>query len=209
MAVVLNLKPAPAAARIDQRVRLHGVSWQDFEALLAMRGDNSAVRVSYLEGELELMAPSIDHENLKTRLARLLEAYAEERGIELEGFGSWTLKAEARAGGAEADECYLVGWREPMPPVPDIVIEVIWTSGGLDKLAIYRGLGVPEVWFWQDGRLCFYLLDEGAYTAGARSTRLPDLDPDLLTRCMAEPTTQTAAVRAYRQALRGAAPDGD
>ncbi|MGH8586813.1 MAG: Uma2 family endonuclease [Gammaproteobacteria bacterium] len=208
MAVALNLKPAPAA-RIDQRVCLHGVTWQDFEALLAMRGDNGAVRVSYLEGELELMAPSIDHENLKTRLARLLEAYAEERGIELEGFGSWTLKAETLKRGAEADECYLVGWREPMPPVPDIVIEVIWTSGGLDKLAIYRGLGVPEVWFWQDGGLCFYLLDEGGYTAGARSTRLPDLDPDLLTRGMAEATTQTAAVRAYRQALRGAAPGGD
>jgi Uma2 family endonuclease len=102
MAAVLNLAPA---VRIDQRVRLHGVSWQDFEALLAMRGDNGAVRVSYLEGELELMAPSIDHENLKTRLARLLEAYAEERGIELEGFGSWTLKTEALARGAEADEC--------------------------------------------------------------------------------------------------------
>ena len=89
-----------------------------------------------------------------------------------------------------------------MPPVPDIVIEVIWTSGGLDKLAIYRGLGVPEVWFWQEGGLSFYLLDEGGYTVGARSTRLPDLDPELLTRCMAEPSTQTAAVRAYRQALR-------
>ena len=173
-----------------------------------MRGDNGAVRVSYLEGELELMAPSIDHENLKKRLARLSEAYAEERGIELEGFGSWTLKAEALARGAEADECYLVGWREPMPPVPDIVIEVIWTSGGLDKLAIYRGLGVPEVWLWQEGGLCFYLLDEGGYTVGPRSTRLPDLDPELLTRCMAEPSTQTAAVRAYRQALRAAAPGG-
>ena len=95
-----------------------------------------------------------------------------------------------------------------MPPVPDIVIEVIWTSGGLDKLAIYRGLGVPEVWFWQDGGLCFYILGAGGYTANARSTRLPDLDPELFTRCMAEPSTQTAAVRAYRQALRAAAPGG-
>ncbi len=207
MAAVLNPKPAPAAARIDQRVRLHGVSWEDFEALLAVRGDDGAVRISYFQGELELMAPSIDHENLKKRVARLLEAYAEERGTELEGFGSWTLKAEAQARGAEADECYLVGLREPLPAVPDIVIEVIWTSGGLDRLAIYRGLGVPEVWFWQDGGLSFYTLGADGYTPSARSTQLPGLDPELFTRCMAEPS-QTAAVRAYRQALRAAAPGG-
>jgi len=206
MAAVLNLKPAPAA-RIDQRVCLHGVSWQDFEALLAMRGDNGAIRVSYLEGELELLAPSIDHENLKTRLARLLEAYAEERGIELEGFGSWTLKAEALPRGAEAEvlpgrlgRAHAAGARHRHRGDMDL--------GGLDQLAIYRGLGVPEVWLWQEGGLFFYLLDEGGYTVGPRSTRLPDLDPELLTRCMAEPSTQTAAVRAYRQALRAAAPGG-
>jgi hypothetical protein len=33
-----------------------------------------------------------------------------------------------------------------MPPqVPDIAIEVVWTSGGIDKLEVYRGLDVPEV----------------------------------------------------------------
>lgn len=53
-----------------------------------MRGEQSGTRVAYLHGELELMSPSIKHELLKKMLARLLEAYAEERGIELNGYGS-------------------------------------------------------------------------------------------------------------------------
>jgi len=69
----------------DQRVQLHGVRWQDYEALLAMRGESSGTRLTYLDGEVELMTPSIDHEDLRTRLGRLLFAYAEETGIELEG----------------------------------------------------------------------------------------------------------------------------
>ena len=78
--------------RMDQHIRLHNVSWRDYEALLAMRGENVGVRIAYLDGELELIAPSRDHEYLKTKLARLIEGFAEECDIELEGTGSWFLK---------------------------------------------------------------------------------------------------------------------
>jgi Uma2 family endonuclease len=99
------------------------------------------------------MTPSIDHESLKKRLARLLEIYAE-----LEGYGSWTLKEQAKRLGVEADECYVLGPSDQPRRIPDIAIEVVWTSGGLDKLEAYRRLGVPEVWFWQDGALRVFLL---------------------------------------------------
>ena len=62
------IQPVPsrlAPEHMDQRVTLHGISWADYEALLAMRGDDGGVRLTYLEGELELMAPSIDHENTR------------------------------------------------------------------------------------------------------------------------------------------------
>jgi len=67
--------------------------------------------------------------------------------VELEGYGSWTVRSEAADRGVEADECYLVGIREAEPQRPDIAIEVIRTSGGIDKLEVYRGPEVPEVWF--------------------------------------------------------------
>jgi Uma2 family endonuclease len=186
---------------IDQRVCLHDITWEGYESFLNLRGEQGGARVTYLDGELELMSPSINHELLKKTLARLLEAYAEERGIELNGYGSWTVKSAKDKLGVEADECYVVGLRDAEPTIPDIAIEVIWTSGGIDKLEVYRGLGVPEVWFWQNGALRFFLLENQAYRPAERSRLLPDLDPALIARCMTE-SSQTQAVRALRAALR-------
>jgi Uma2 family endonuclease len=188
---------------IDQRVCLHDIDWEGYESFLALRGEQGGARVTYLDGELELMSPSINHEIFKKTLARLLEAYAEERGIELNGYGSWTVKSAKDKLGVEADECYVVGLQDTEPTIPDIAIEVIWTSGGIDKLEVYRGLGVPEVWFWKNGALQFYLLQDQAYLPAARSRLLPDLDPALIARCMGE-ASQTQAVRALRAALRQA-----
>lgn len=186
---------------IDQRVCLHDIDWAGYESFLALRGEQGGTRVTYLEGELELMSPSINHELLKKTLARLVEAYAEERGIELNGYGSWTVKSAKDKLGVEADECYVVGLRDAEPTIPDIAIEVVWTPGGIDKLEVYRGLGVPEVWFWQNGALRFFLLENQAYRPAERSRLLPDLDPALIARCMTE-SSQTQAVRALRAALR-------
>jgi Uma2 family endonuclease len=190
---------------IDQRVCLHDISWEGYESFLALRGEQGGARVTYLDGELELMSPSINHELLKKTLARLLETYAEECGIELNGYGSWTVKSAGTKRGVEADECYVVGLRDAPPEIPDIAIELVWTSGGIDKLEVYRGLGIPEVWFWRNGRLQFYLLQDQAYLSSARSRLLPDLDPALIARCMGE-SSQTQAVRALRAALRESPP---
>lgn len=201
MSTTAALSSHTPTAHLDQRVQLHDIRWQDYESLLAMRGENSGTRLTYLDGELELMTPAIDHETQKTLLGRLIETYAEERDIELQGCGSWTVRTEAKTRGVEADECYVLGvWSEP-PTIPDLAVEVIWTSGGIDKLEVYRGLGVPEVWFWKDGALRIYCLEREAYVQTQRSRLLPGLDPDLIVRFMAYPS-HTRAVRGFRAALR-------
>jgi hypothetical protein len=48
--------------------------------------------LTYLEGALEIRTNSRDHETLKKLLARLLEAWADETGVELEGGGSKGLR---------------------------------------------------------------------------------------------------------------------
>lgn len=189
----------PSPDRVDQRVVLHGVSWEQYEAVLAMRGERGVPRITYLDGELELMTPSRDHETRKKLLARLVEAYAEQAGVDLDGLGSWTLNRRPEESGAEPDESYIVGDRAV--DRPDFAIEVVWTSGGLSKLEVYRRLGVPEVWLYRDGRLRFYLLAGDRYEEHPRSRVLPGLDPDLLARFLGE-TNQTRAVRAFRDALR-------
>ena len=189
----------------DQRVFLHNVSWRDYERILAIRGEGSGVRITYLQGEVELMSPSIHHEMYKKRIARLLEAYAEEHGLDLNGYGSWTVSKREQKLGVEPDECYV--WGAHRPKRPDLAIEVIWTSGGLDKLEIYRGLGVPEVWMWRDGAIEVHVLREGAgeandaYERATKSSLLPELDLDLLASFLDRPG-QTQAVREYRAALR-------
>lgn len=47
----------------------------------------------------------------------------------------------------QADQSFSLG---SVKTIPDLSIEVVVTSGGVDKLARYQALGVPEVWFWQD-----------------------------------------------------------
>ena|GEM_PF-4131787 len=61
---------------------------------------------------------------------------------------------------------------------------LVFTSGGISKLERYKALGVPEVWFWQDGLLTLYHLHNGSYERIDRS-QLPglnDLNLDLLRR---------------------------
>lgn len=194
----LSLRP-PDAAHVDHRVLLRGVSWQQYEALLASRGERSGNRMTYLRGALEIMSPSYEHEAFKKTWARLLETYAEESGIELVGCGSWTVRSESDERGLEPDECYKIGVRDVT--APDLALEVIWTSGLLDKMEVYRGLRVREVWVWRDGRIEVSVLRGDAYERAARSELLPDLDLDAIAKLVTR-ADQTTAVREYRASLR-------
>lgn len=191
--------PGEYVPTADQRIVLHSVPWTHYEAQLALRGDVSSPRISYLDGSMELMSPSKDHERVKSYIGSLIEAFAVERGIELSPYGSWTLKAAAKQAGVEPDECYLIG-TDQSRETPDLAIEVVWTSGGIDKLEAYRRLSVREVWFWKDGLLHVYVHDGDAYAPQERSAVLPELDLRLLCSLLEQPTV-TQAIKALRAAL--------
>jgi Uma2 family endonuclease len=86
---------------------------------------------------------------------------------------------------------------------PDLAIEVIWTSGGIDKLDVYRKLRVREIWFWEDGRIRVHALRGLHYEPAAESEVLPGIDLALLVSFLDRPTA-SQAIREYRAALRGA-----
>lgn len=189
-----------SAPNIDQRVILHRIPWKVFEVMLAARSDQAGVRMYYLKGELELVSPSRSHESIKKILARLLEAYADELGLEMNGYGSWTLRSAERERGAEPDECYVLGMTSK--ETPDLAIEVAWTRGGLDKLEIYRGLSVREVWIWERTTgIEIHVLRGEQYERIARSEVLPEIDLALLASFLDRPS-QSQAVRELRAALR-------
>jgi Uma2 family endonuclease len=182
----------------DQRVILDGIEWWQFESFLAIRGDRAGVRVTYLEGQLEIMSPSRSHEMLKKMIARLLETYADEKGLIFEGYGSLTMRNAAELRGIEPDECYAIGAAKESP---DLAVEVIWTHGGIDKLDVYRGLGVREVWIWKKEELKAYELRGDGYVEIALSVVIPGLAPSFL-RELLDCDTQTEAVRKLRATLR-------
>lgn len=186
----------------DQIVLLGHATWADYERLLRMRGEHSAPRIAYLEGTVEIMSPSDSHEGIKSLIGRLVEAWCDVNGIEFSPFGAWTLKKKSERRGAEPDECYLIGDYRVRPRRPDFAIEVIWTAGGLDKLEIYRKLGVPEVWIWEDGELDAYVLHRGArYERLDTSEILRGIDLPQIASFVTLSRPASRVIREYRAAL--------
>ena len=85
----------------------------------------------------------------------------------------------------EPDESYYIGSRKEHP---DLAVEVTITSGSTNKLAKYLRLCIPEVWFWENNRLSVYGLREDNYEQISRSELLPELDLELLVRCVLMPS---------------------
>jgi Uma2 family endonuclease len=199
MSVATAIPPGEIVGTADQRVLLHGVPWSHFEAILALRGDASVPRMAYLAGVLELMTPSRNHESIKKTIARLIELYAVRTGVRLSGYGGWTLRNAPKEAGIEPDECYILG--DPrLKTVPDLALEVIWTSGGLEKLELYRRIGVGEVWQWRDGRIVVHRFEGGGCVEAERSGLFPDLDLQRIAR-LAEYEDQHDAVLELQAAL--------
>lgn len=195
----LNAHPELLSDQADQQYTMTGVSWQAYEALLSDLGDDfPGLRVHYLDGTLEIAMPGRQHEVVKDNIGRLLGIYFEETRTRFYGLGSTTFKAEAKRRGAEPDVSFCIGTDKEFP---DIAIEVVQTSGGVNKLEIYQGLSVVEIWFWQDDQFTVYRLQGERYEQRERSEFLPALDLSLLATYVMYPEPLDAVIE-FRQALR-------
>jgi Uma2 family endonuclease len=74
-----------------------GVTWQDYEDLLAELGPGYSVRIFYDEGRMEIMAPTPAHERAKNMLIALVYALSDELEIDLEPLGSTTFRSKVKA----------------------------------------------------------------------------------------------------------------
>ncbi|MGB8698340.1 MAG: Uma2 family endonuclease [Thermosynechococcaceae cyanobacterium] len=183
--------------KIDYPILIDGMTWREFkvaEQLLTRPG----LRLSFLDGILELRKmPGRSHETIKGRIGALLELYLEFAGIDFTPTESMTLESEAGLVKREADKSYELGRDRDQP---DLVIEVVITSGGIDKLNAYQRLQIPEVWFWENNTLSIYVLRADRYDAIRQSTLLPNLDLGAFTSCI-RMDSHTQALREFRQTL--------
>ncbi|NEN95181.1 MAG: Uma2 family endonuclease, partial [Moorea sp. SIO3I7] len=151
-------------------------------------------------GIIEILMPGREHEIFASIIGYLITTFLTEKGIFFQPTRSMTQEKEGVAS-AQADESYCIG---SVKPIPDLSIEVVFSSGGISKLERYQALGVPEVWFWEDGLLKLYHLTDGSYVPIERSLLpgLSELDLDWFRRCvlMAE-TDAGEAIRAFRRQI--------
>ena len=176
----------------EQRFVLPGChSWQEFKAIQALMAEIPGLRISYLDGCVELMTIGEPHENIKSVLAILLEVYFFEMQINFIPVGSATREDETKGASFEPDESYYIGKKKEHP---DLAIEVVITSGGINKLERYKRFNITEVWFWENNQLSLYQLRENNYESISRSTLLPNLDLDLLVRCVLMPSILEARI---------------
>src|SRR6266446_5448538 len=153
------LRPEPTADGFESEERLVicGVSWERYLALdKALGDDRPGPRFYYLDGDLEIMTTSNEHERIKKWIGDLLADYFFEAGIEIVPRGQATMRLALKEAGAEPDESWCIAEEKEFP---DLVLEIALTSGGVSKLEIYRRFRVPEVWFWRRNKLEMFALD--------------------------------------------------
>lgn len=182
----------------EKLVTLPNITWEQFKGIESQLENNRAVRLTYLKGVLEIVSPIGEkHEEVKSTLGLLLEAYMREKDIRFYTRGGFTLESPGYASGTP-DESYSIG---SCQDTPDIVIEVIVTSGTINRRELYKPKRVPEVWFWKADQLKIFHLESGEYVEVSRSTFLPDLDPALLLRYLRMPD-QYDAINKFIQTIR-------
>lgn len=83
-----------------------------------------------------------------------------------------------------------------------MAIEIVFSSGGIDKLEAYKRLKIPELWFWEDGLLeVYHLRGEGDglhYEKISSSEEVQGIDLDLLLRCM-NMVNHVDAIKTFQQ----------
>ncbi len=170
----------------EQRLLLPGYyTWEQFEAIESLMANSSGLRITYFDGWMEFMTLGEAHETISCILNFLLQLYFCEMGIEYIPVGRATRRDRARDVSFEPDESYYIGSRKEHP---DLAVEVTMTSGSTNKLAKYLRLRIPEVWFWENNQLAVYGLREDNYEQVSRSELLPELDLELLVRCVLMPS---------------------
>jgi Uma2 family endonuclease len=186
--------------KTEQNVKLPShFTWQEFRLMQSLFKERRSIKLTYLDGHLELMTISEQHELIKSLLSFFIQYYLMTHEIEYTPVGSATRESEEKAVSFEPDESYYIGTAGMQP---NLAIEVIISSGNLSKLEKYRRLQIQEVWFWENDTISIYYLcdTEKIYQSVSHSQLLPNLEIDLLVHCLKMPS-RLEAMKAFQEKL--------
>jgi len=187
---VLNLPlNSDRAKRADQILTLNNMSWSDYEQLLVT---DIGYKTSYWHGVITIVSPSKNHERIAEIINGLIKTYCRKYNLIYFPMGSTTIKNPPLAG-KEPDHSFAF---EIDKSIPDLAIEVTYTSGSITDLEKYQSLGVKEVWLWrmetlpfrelvphsrwQNNKITFYQLVDSKYLETQNSICLPKISSNFL-----------------------------
>ena len=194
----------------ETRVLLENITWQTFKTMLAEMGSERANKISYRQGNIEVMTPLKPHENSNRLIEVFVGVLCEELGLEVNRVGSLTLTRDDLEYGAEPDSSYyiqnelLVREKENIDlafdPPPDLVLEVEYSRPKIDKFKLYAAMGIPEFWRYNGTTLRVYILANGQYSETQTSPTFAVIPIKEIPRFIEESKKigQIAVTRAFR-----------
>lgn len=156
------------------------------------------------------MSLSQKHEYIRTVWDHLVFVLSEELEIDIEPYGSTTMKRKRKRKGLESDHSYYIKNASHFQsvaaidlnydPPPDLALEVDISHDSLRKFSIYAGLQIPEVWRYSAGQVTFFRLVGNNYVEISVSDAFPFIASDVFAPfiALAETDSQAKAVRAFR-----------
>lgn len=194
-------------------IRIGGVTWEGYVALLQELGDDRSTRLAYENGVLEIRMPGQPHESANRVLATIALTLAEEFGFEFNDLGSMTMNRPDLSKAVEPDSCFYIqnaqaeqGLGETIASdlPPDLALEVDIANRSDSKLSIYQAMGVPEVWLYQRDRVKIKHLENQLYVDALLSRTFPAVNTEQLNQWLDVRRTGTdlTVVRAVRQFCR-------
>jgi Uma2 family endonuclease len=173
----------------ERRVVLRNITWQGYQQLRGILGENRTAKITFDRGILEITAPLEEHEFSGRLIERFVRILVVELGLKIKTMGSTTLDRSDLDRGAEPDNAYYIqnqprvsGRKVDLAtdPPPDLVVEVDITHTDINKPALYASMGVPEFWRYDGQEWRIYQLQGTEYVEVPNSPTFPIVSKEKL-----------------------------
>ena len=138
-------------------ILLKNIPWQDLETILFKRQKNGETLLAYDNGTLELITPSLEHQEYREILEEFIIALLDLQNINYRCLGSVLWQRPDLQISLEVDSCFYIQNLSaiekqltislPENPPPDLVLEIDLTQKSLSRRSMYARLGIPAIMY--------------------------------------------------------------
>lgn len=196
MSAVLEKIPQSStrfSTNFEEKVILHDISWETYNSLVQDQMGKSQIRLSYNNGDLQIMVESAKHGKLAGILGEIVSEIGDLLELDFITAGSTTFRKDKGRKGFEPDDSFyfqnadIIRRKDDIDlsidPPPELIIEVDVTSPSLPRFPIFAEVGVSEVWRYDGSDVIFYRLQKnGKYEEISESLCLPKIKSKTITQ---------------------------